>query len=374
MVDTVPRHAVRIQHTRDGDTTTLNGWLLRPADAEPDGLTLSELIVVMHPAVSLDGLPLVSALVKHGWHVLVGNSRFLGNDAMLLMENCVQDLGAFVRHAREVLGYPRVILLGWSGGGSLSTMYQSQAEDPDIDALPSGERVDLTDFLPADALILVAAHSSRAKILTEFLDPSIEVLQGKSGDLADLDLYGPHCQRPPYDADWVSTYREAQVQRNRRITTHAKDLLSASDRSQCFVVDGTMADVRWLDGTIEPSDRNIGTCAWGVPREANMKPTGIARFSSAKSWLSQWSEEFSNADSLIHLPRCSVPVLVVENSADEAVPPSHTQALRTAARNPEFHVIPGANHFYKGQPQLADQVCDLIAAFIRNHAPLSSSL
>jgi len=30
-------------------------------------------------------------------------------------------------HARDVLGYRKVVLVGWSGGGSLSLFYQAQA-------------------------------------------------------------------------------------------------------------------------------------------------------------------------------------------------------------------------------------------------------
>ena len=46
--------------------------------------------------------------------------------------NVIRDLGAWIRHAREVLGYHHIVLAGWSGGGSLSMFYQAQAEHPTI--------------------------------------------------------------------------------------------------------------------------------------------------------------------------------------------------------------------------------------------------
>ena len=66
------------------------------------------------------------------------------------MEKCVVDLGAAIRDARERFGYERVILGGWSGGGSLALFYQEQAEAPTVRATPAGAPPDLTsEELPA---------------------------------------------------------------------------------------------------------------------------------------------------------------------------------------------------------------------------------
>jgi RNA polymerase sigma-70 factor (ECF subfamily) len=69
------------------------------------------------------------------------------------MEKVAVDLGAYVRHAREVLGYRRVVLVGWSGGGSLSLFYQSEALAPSVTETPAGDPVDLASagLQPADA-------------------------------------------------------------------------------------------------------------------------------------------------------------------------------------------------------------------------------
>ena len=88
----------------------------------------------MHPATTLQLLPVPQALAKAGVHVLCAGSRFAKNDTPLIMEKVVLDLGAYIRHAKEKWGYEKILLCGWSGGGSLSLFYQSQAEKPSITA------------------------------------------------------------------------------------------------------------------------------------------------------------------------------------------------------------------------------------------------
>ena len=65
-----------------------------------------------------------------------------------------------------------------------------------------------------------------------------------------------------------------------------------------------MADPRWLDPAVDPNDRKPGWCYLGEPRIVNNGPVGLARFSTLRSWLSQWSYDDANADgpkSLAHV-------------------------------------------------------------------------
>ena len=93
----------------------------------------------MHPIGGTQYLPLPTALARAGLHVISCNSRYPRNDTALIIEKVALDLGACVRHAREKFGYERVILGGWSGGGSLSMFYQSQAESPTVTSTPAGD-------------------------------------------------------------------------------------------------------------------------------------------------------------------------------------------------------------------------------------------
>jgi pimeloyl-ACP methyl ester carboxylesterase len=305
---------------------------------------------------------MINALARAGHHVIYCNSRFRGTDSALLMEKVVQDLGEAVKDARNRLGYAKVVLAGWSGGGSLSMFYQQQAQNPTLTASPSGDGPDLTSLglIPADGIMLLAAHISRHGTLTEWLDASILDESDPTKRDPELDLYNPdNPNQPPYSAEFLERYRQAQIDRNRRITAWVKEKLAElraagrPDDEFGFVVHGTMADPRWLDPTVDPNDRTPGTCYLGDPRVVNMSPVGLARFCSLRSWLSQWSYDDANGDGVECGRDITVPALVIGNRADDACTPSHTRRLFEAIGHPdkEMYEIDGANHYYSGPGQ-----------------------
>jgi pimeloyl-ACP methyl ester carboxylesterase len=320
----------------------------------------------MHPASTLHLLPMPMALADAGLHVLCAGSRYAKNDSALIMEKVVYDLGAYIRHARESLGYRKVVLVGWSGGGSLSLFYQAEAENPSITRTPAGDPVDVVGagLSPADGVIFIAAHLSRAETLTEWIDPSVgDELDPDKRD-RDLDIYAadsPH--KPPFDPAFVARFRAAQVARNRRITAWAEGQLATlkqrggAEVERAFVVHRTMCDPRWIDATVDPNDRKPNWCYLGDPRIVNAAPAGLARFSTLRSFLSQWSYDKSNAKGAVNAARVrAVPVLQIVNGADDAVPATHNPAIRAAlaTRDKELCEIEGATHYYLGQPaQLA---------------------
>ena len=152
-----------------GDFCILEGELLKPTT------TSSTCHIFMHPSGIQNLLPMPVAMARSGLHVITCTSRFPNNDSCLVMEKCVIDLGACIRYAKRKLGYKTVLLCGWSGGGSLSSFYQSQAESPTLTHTPAGDAVNLksANLIPADGLLILAAHISRAKIFTEWIDPSV---------------------------------------------------------------------------------------------------------------------------------------------------------------------------------------------------------
>ena len=182
----------------------------------------------------------------------------------------------------------------------------------------------------------------------------------------ELDLYHPDNQ-PPYSAAWLARFRAAQLARARRRTAWVKDTLDHLKRGggreleRGFVTHRTMADPRFLDGSIEPNDRPIGTCFMGVPEVANNGPVGLARFSTLRSWLSQWSIDDSNADGIRSARGIHVPFLAIEHSADDAVPQSHTGLVyaAVASEDKSMRVIRGATHYFVGQPDLMQQAVTL---------------
>lgn len=346
----------------------IEAHLLRPE------VPSDSVVIFSHPIGGGAWLPLVSTLAKRGVHTIYCNTRYRGNDTALIMERAVMDFAACIRDAKERLGYSKVYLGGWSGGGALSMFYQAEAQDPRVTHTPAGDPYDLTaaKFIPADGVLLLAAHLSRNLTLTEWLDPSItDETRSFDRDPA-LDLYAADGPRPPYSAAFVAEYRAAQIARNRRITAWAKQELAAlkvaglADHERCFTVQGTMADPRFLDPTLDPSDRRPNWCMLGDPKVVNDGPVGLARFTTLRSWLSQWAYDESNADGLKCAARIACPMLVIENSADDACTPSHAARLMDAAVHctKDHHVIDGANHYYFGQPELAQQAADIVHDWI----------
>ncbi|MGF1453757.1 MAG: alpha/beta hydrolase [Alphaproteobacteria bacterium] len=346
-----------------GETGTvfLECLRIRPRDRES-----KTVIVFSHPTGRGAWLPICTALAHAGFHVAFVGTRYAGSDHALIMEKCVVDLGEGIADLKKRFGYDQVILGGWSGGGSLSLYYQEQALRPTVTATPAGDPPDLTraTLPPADAVLLLAAHVSRSVTLTEWLDPSItDETQPFKRDPA-YDLYAdPPAHRAPYAQHFLVLFRAAQVARNRRITAWAEEQLAervAADGPGAelgFVVHGTMADPRWLDPAVDPNDRAPGTCYLGDPKVVNMGPVGLARFTTLRSWLSQWSFDRSMANGLRNAVHVGVPVLVVSNTADNACTPSHASRLYTAVGHGDKTLVEvkGATHYYAGQPQHLSQ-------------------
>jgi pimeloyl-ACP methyl ester carboxylesterase len=344
------------------DFVLLEGQYLRPRAPLPG----AAIVLFMHPTGVMNYLPLPTALAHAGVPVMTCGSRYPHNDTALIMEKVVLDLGRYVRHAKEVLGFETVVLAGWSGGGSLSLLYQAEAEAPSLTATPAGDPVDLVGarLVPADGVMQLAAHVSRAITLSEWIDPAIRNEHDPDDRDPALDIYAVEGPKPPFDAAFQATYRAAQKARIARITAFVDERLEALRRTgpvgaeHAFVVHGTMADLRWLDPAIDPNDRRPNWCYMGDPRQMNMSPAHLARYTSLRAWLSQWSER-SRADGPACAGRVRVPALVVENSADDACTPSHAARILAGFTHvtPEFRRIEGATHYYLGQrDKLAEAV------------------
>ena len=195
-----------------------------------------------------------------GVHVLCAGSRYARNDTPLIMEKVVLDLGAYIRHASEKWGYEKIVLCGWSGGGSLSLFYQSQAENR-----PSPQRRPATRSISpradaADAMIFQAAHLSRARDALR-VDRSVGARRERSrigATSSSTSTIPRNPNQPPYSADFIARFRAAQLARMRRRTAWVKEMLAIRSKrrgdeiERGFVTHRTMADLRFLDPAIDP--------------------------------------------------------------------------------------------------------------------------
>src|SRR3954466_8204389 len=111
------------------DAVVLQAQLLRGEQRQTTAL------IGMHPIGAPGYLPMFSQLGRSGYDVVACATRYSTGDAALQMENVLTDLAACVRHTRESLGYDNVVLVGWSGGGSVMAGYQGRGgERPDTAA------------------------------------------------------------------------------------------------------------------------------------------------------------------------------------------------------------------------------------------------
>lgn len=336
---------------------------VREAGSRPDTAVL-----IVHPTANFLGHYALGTLASMGVAAIGMTTRYVGSDANLNIENCLLDIGAAITVLRD-RGYANVVLVGNSGGGSIVPYYQAQAEKPTITSPPGGVGPDLTKAaLPlADSLILFMAHVSRARISMEWLDPAITDEAAPFVRDPDLDAFNA-ANGPPYSQEFIDRYRAAQLARNRRITRWAHDqiaLITAEDHwphgldDLAFVVHGTSADLRFLDPSIDASDRAVGTTLWGSPDVANYLPAGVSRYSTLRSWINQWSVDESHGNALKWLPELTTPTLVLGGSADSGSPPVILQQQLDAITQAEkkYVLIKDATHYFEGRPDLLQEAC-----------------
>lgn len=334
-----------------------------------DGCGKDVAFLVAHPANNFMNHYLLEPLQRRGRAILGLNTRYANNEAFMIMERAVQDLGRGVRFLREQ-GYKRVVLIGNSGGASLSAFYQSQAENPTVRTAPDGQAVDLvaSELARADGIALVAAHQGRPLVLTDRLDAAVTDERDILATDPDLDVFNPK-HGPPFSPEFVARVRAAQLARNRRITAWCKGRLAQFAKlgpdqpltDEAFIVNRTLADPRYVDVSLEPSGRTATTTLGKPLADDNYAANGTARLSTVRSWLSQWSIDESRADGPKRIAETTVPILNINFRQDEIVFPSDMDAWRAGigARG-EHHDLDGSGHYPMTKPHIVDRVADMI--------------
>lgn len=340
------------------------GLYHRPAGSDP-----TVAFIATHYNVDFAEHYLGPHLAARGFGFLGWNTRYRGAEGWFLLEHALVDIGVGVRWLRAQPGIRTVVLLGNSGGGSLMAAYQSQAVDPSIRPAAGLTLPDaVLDLEPADAYVSLQAHPGRPEVLTAWMDPSVTDEADPLSRDPGLDMYDP-ANGPPYAPDFVARYRAAQEARNHRITDWALDELDrcraagAFDRN--FNLHRVWADLRLLDGALDPSDRAIGVCYAGDPRWANAGPYGIGASNTLRTWLSMWSLRESSCRGAPHLARITVPSLVIQSRGDTGVFPSDARAIHEALGGDDTSLewIAG-DHYLETPDDARDGVADLIAAWV----------
>jgi pimeloyl-ACP methyl ester carboxylesterase len=364
------------------DGVPLAGALYLPPRTDPDVVLLA-----MHPRVDFFQHYLVPHAVGAGYAFMGSRTRHLNNDADALHERLLLDVAGTVAWLRE-RGFAKVVLLGNSGGGSLFAFYLAQAARAPAARLahaPSGDRVPLRDVeLPmAEGLILLASHLGEGVFLLDRLDPSVVDEADPTAVNPRLDMYDarngyrPMAEGPSrYSADFVAEFRAAQRARCERIDRQALGACEeaayfraklASDGARMtpeerslvtrralqrrwLLVYRTLADPRYLDPRLDPSERPLGSIfSYGRDPIHGNYGEGLARAMSARGWLSTWSGLSSNAALAQTLPEVGVPTLVVAALADTDIYPSECRRAfdAAAARDKAYAELPAADHYLR---------------------------
>lgn len=334
----------------------------------PQGRRPTTAFIAAHYNVDFSEHYLAPYLAARGFGFLGWNTRYRGAEDQFLLEHALIDIGVGVRWLRESAGVERVVILGNSGGGSLMGAYQAEATSPTLaERLRGAGRDAYAALAPGDLYVSLNAHQGRPEVITDWMDPSaLDEWDPVPTDPA-LDPFNPD-NGPPYAPEFVARYRAAQRARNQRITDWAKAelerLKAAGVPDRLFPTYRLWADLRMMDGTLDPSDRPTPMCYKGDPARAN-RTSGIGRASNLTAWLSMWSLETSKCRGRPHLEKIAVPALVVQSLADTGVFPQDARDIFgfLAAPDKTLRLVEGG-HYFEDSPKVRDAAADLIAAWV----------
>jgi len=379
-IDVSVRQTVVQLYAADGGKS--RGILYQPARGKP-----RTVVILAHPRAEFGQHYSIPFWIEAGFAAFAHNTRYLNNDTMMIHENLLLDIAAGIRYLREEQAFERIVMIGNSGGGSLFSYYDAEARKTDgsrVKSPPGGGPPDLSKFeMPtADGLILLAAHPGQGRVLMVSLDAAVVDENDPFASDVTLDMYDERngFRTPPaeshYDREWLGRYRAAQRARAMRIDAiarrHVEEATIARTASKTadfasapaayrahmqrramapriMVIYRTQANPAYLDLTIDPSERVVGSIFSPRPDLFNYHAFGLGHVVTPEAWLSTWSGPSSYANLERNLPKVTVPTLVVGAMADQDIFVADVRAEYelSGAADKRIELIEGAEHFMR---------------------------
>ena len=369
----IGRESVRI--------VTPDGALVRGILWTPPRGTWRTAVILTHPRGDFSVHYACPLLAAAGYAVLGFATRYMNNDTDCLHEACIVDVKA--AHDEMIRrGAESVVLLGNSGGGSLMAMANAQ--------LGIG-----------DGWVGMAAHPGEGVFMLQVIDPSVSDESDPFSRVPELDMYDPDNGWRPwpepcsYDVQWLATYRAAQAARVARLDEIAKQSIVESEAAgtmlkgidkatdprawrdarakrvfaKYMVINRTLADPAYLDLSIDPDERPMGSLfAFPDPFEANYGRGGLARTMTARGWLSTWSGLSSHAKLADTMPEVTVPTLLVHPTADTEIRLWQAKEIVEAsgAVDRTYVELKGAPHYLEGHRV---EAMEIVADWLHSRYP-----
>ena len=357
----IPRESIRLVSP---DGALVRGVLWTP----PNGMKWKTAVILSHPRGDFSVHYAAPLLAAAGYAVLGFGTRYMNNDTDCLHEACTIDVETVYNEMKR-RGAEAVVLLGNSGGGSLM-------------ALAHAERG------IGDGWVGMAAHPGEGVFMLQVIDPSVVDESDPFSTVPELDMYNPDNGWRPwpepcvYDKEWLKRYRVAQVERVARIDAIAKasiaESIDAGSRlrgvdnqtqtvrwrelrrravfTKYMVIYRTLADPAYLDLSIDPDERPMGSLfAFPDPFDANYGRGGLGRSMTARGWLSTWSGLSSHAKLADTMPKVKVPTLLIHPTADTEIRIWQAKEIvdNSGAADKTYIEMKGAPHYLEGHRQEA---------------------